>query len=326
LKQYKGINLPGSAVSASPMTARDISDLAVALEAGADFIALSFVRCAGDVRALSRRIKAAGSDAQVIAKIERQAAIDDLPAIVEAADGIMVARGDMGVELGAENVPALQKRIIRACVEARKPVITATQMLESMITNPRPTRAEASDVANAIYDGTSAVMLSAETATGKHPVRAVQIMDRIVRSSENDLFVGFEHTRLRRKLTGETSVALATVRAAAYAALDVGARAIAVFTESGRTATLMAGERTATPVYAFSPHWRTVQRLSLVWGVCAMKVSHFRTSREMTLDGERQLLSRRLLRKGDRLVVVRGSIRESGLTNTMYIRTLGERG
>jgi pyruvate kinase len=324
LKQHKGINLPGSVVSASPLSSKDIGDLACAVRAGVDFVALSFVSKADDVTKLRQRIGALGADTHVIAKIERREAIRALPAIVEAADGIMVARGDMGVELGAENVPGLQKHIIRVCLEARKPVITATQMLESMITNPRPTRAEASDVANAIYDGTSAVMLSAETATGKHPVRAVQIMDRIVRSAEKDLFAGYEYTRQRRRRPpGEASVTLATVRAAAYAALEVEARAIAVFTESGKTAQLMAGERTATHVFAFSPHVRSLQRLALVWGVCALKVSRFRTSHEMTLDGERLLLERRLVQKGERVVVVCGSIRESGLTNMVHIRTLG---
>ncbi|MEZ5965185.1 MAG: pyruvate kinase [Planctomycetota bacterium] len=324
LKQHKGINLPGSVVSASPISAKDVADLRCALAAGVDFIALSFVRTAADVLELRRRIKAAGSDALVVAKVERREAIRNLNAIVQTADAIMVARGDMGVELGAENVPALQKRIIRACVAARKPVITATQMLESMITNPRPTRAEASDVANAIYDGTSAIMLSAETATGKHPVRAVGTMDRIVRSSERDLFATTEFARQRRRRNlGESAVVLATVRAAAYAALDVGASAIAVFTESGRTAVLMAGERAQTPVYAFSPHPRALQRLSLVWGVTALKVSRFRTSHEMTLDGERLLKERKLVRPGARVVVVSGSIRQTGLTSMMHIRTLG---
>ncbi len=324
LKQHKGINLPRSTVRASPISSKDIADLGCALRAGVDFVALSFVREADDVLKLRKRIARLGADTQVIAKIERREAIQNLRAIVEAADGIMVARGDMGVELGAENVPGLQKHIIRVCLECRKPVITATQMLESMITNPRPTRAEASDVANAIYDGTSSVMLSAETATGKHPVRAVQIMDRIVRSAEKDLFVGFEHTRQRRRRPSrEAPVTLATVRAAAYAALDVKARAIAVFTESGNTAVLMAGERTATHVFAFSPHVRTLQRLALVWGVYGIKLSRFRTSHEMTLDGERLLHERGLVQKGERVVVVSGSIRQSGLTSMMHIRTLG---
>ena len=324
LKQHKGINLPKSAVSASPISSKDLSDLDCAVRAGADFVALSFVRSADDVVKLKRRMVAIGSDAAVIAKIERREAIRGLNAIVDAADGVMVARGDMGVELGAENVPALQKHIIRVCLERRKPVITATQMLESMITNPRPTRAEASDVANAIYDGTSAVMLSAETATGKHAVRAVQTMDRIIRSAERDLFAGYEYTRQRRRRSDfESSVALATVRAAAYAAIDADARAIAVFTESGRTAHLMAGERSPKPVFAFSPHVRTLQRLALVWGVTARKVSRTRTSHEMTLDGERVLRDSGLVKDGDRLVVVSGSIRESGLTNIMHIRTMG---
>ncbi len=326
LKQHKGINLPGSAVSASPLAAKDIGDLEVALAAGVDFVALSFVREASEVAGLRKRIKAAGSDAQIVAKIERPEAIKNLEAVVTEADAVMVARGDMGVELGSENVPALQKRIIRMCIAMRKPVITATQMLESMITNPRPTRAEASDVANAIYDGTSAVMLSAETATGKHPVRVTRMMDKIIRSAESDLFATFEYSRQRRRqpAADAESVTLATVRAAAFAATEASARLIAVFTESGRTAQLLSGERAPTPVFAFSPHQRTLQRLSLVWGVTAMKVSRIRTAHEMTLDGERVLLQARRVRRGDRIVVVSGTIREKGLTNVMHIRTLGE--
>jgi pyruvate kinase len=322
LKQHKGVNLPGTEVTATTMSPKDVADLECALAAGADFVALSFVRGPDDVRRLQSRIHARGSDALVIAKIERREAIRQLRGIMRVADGIMIARGDMGVELGSENVPALQKRIIREAIAARKPVITATQMLESMITNPRPTRAEASDVANAIYDGTSAVMLSAETATGKHPVRAVRIMDRIIRSAEEDIFGRYEFARRRRADKSERSVTMATVRAAAYAAIEAGARAIVVLTESGATAQALASERAPTRGFAFSPHPRTLQRLSLVWGITALKVSHIRTSHEMALNAERILLDRGVVKPGDRIVVVSGAIREPGLTNMMSIRTL----
>ncbi|MHC4919792.1 MAG: pyruvate kinase, partial [Planctomycetota bacterium] len=188
LKQHKGINLPGSKVSGDALTKKDLQDLKCALENGADFVALSFVRSARDIRRLRGLVEKQGADAVLIAKIERPEAVKNLDEIVDEADALMIARGDMGVEIGPEAVPAVQKRIIRQAVAARRPVITATQMLESMITNPRPTRAEASDVANAIYDGTSAVMLSAETASGKYPVRAARIMDRIIKQTEKDMF------------------------------------------------------------------------------------------------------------------------------------------
>ena len=234
----------------------------------------------------------------------------------------MVARGDLGVEVGPAAVPAEQKRIIRAAVEARKPVITATQMLETMINHPRPTRAEASDVANAIYDGTSAVMLSAETASGKYPVRVVKTMESIIRTSEKDIYSSWEFVRRRSSNTGSSSVSEATVRSAAYAALEADARCVAVFTESGSTALLMAGERTPTVVVAFTPFQRTVQRLALAWGIQAFRVARARTSHEMTVEGERCIMETGLAKPGDRVVFVSGHIRQKGLTNLMHLRVL----
>jgi pyruvate kinase len=322
LLQHKGLNLPGSAVSMGSVTEKDLDDLDVVVEHGVDYVAQSFVRSADEIERLKSRIKDKGSDALVVAKIERREAVRDLDAILEVADGLMVARGDMGVELGPENVPSVQKRIIRKAIEARKPVITATQMLESMVTNPRPTRAEASDVANAIYDGTSAVMLSAETASGKYPTRAVRIMDRIIRKTETDLFHDWEYSRRRHRRERITSVTEATVRAAAYAALLSESKLLAVFTESGATAQLLSGERTPTRIVAFTPFARTVQRLALTWGVSAVKVSRTRTSHEMTLEGERIMVQSKLAKKGDRVVVVVGSQRRPGIANVMNITTL----
>ena len=320
LKQYKGINLPGSRVSAASLSERDRADLRCALESGADFIAQSFVSSADDVRELREAIDVAGSTALAIAKVERPMAISNLSSIVDVADALMIARGDMGVELGPEAVPALQKRIIRLALEAKKPVITATQMLESMVSSPRPTRAEASDVANAIYDGTSAIMLSAETASGKYPVRAVRIANRIVRRTEQDMFKQWEYRRTRRHSAKVASVTVATVKAAAYAALEVDAALIAVFTESGATAQLVSAEMTPTRVVAFTPFQKTVQRLALTWGISALRVSRTRTSHEMTLEGERMLRERGLARPGDRIVVVFGTSRARGMTNIMNIR------
>jgi pyruvate kinase len=324
LKQHKGINLPGSAVSMSALSEKDLGDLAVALEEGVDYVAISFVRRAEEVVRLKQLIADAGSDARVIAKIERPEAVADLESILAVSDVLMIARGDMGVELGAEVVPGVQKRIIRASIEARKPVITATQMLESMITNPRPTRAEASDVANAIYDGTSAVMLSAETASGKYPVRAVRIMARIIRRTEADMFEEWEFSRRRRRGAKGVTVTQATVRAGAYAALLTDARLIAVFTESGSTAQLLAGERTITHVYAFTPSQRTVQRLALIWGVTAIKLTRVQSVRSMVNEGERLLLAGGVIGPGDHYVVIVGTSRRPGFANIMKIRTVGD--
>ena len=323
LKQYKGINLPGTAVSAETLTEKDLGDLKVALEHNVDFIALSFVRRASDLRLLRKYIDEVNGTAKIISKIERPEAIENLEEIIEESYGVMVARGDMGVELGPEAVPSLQKRIIKLSLAASRPVITATQMLESMITNPRPTRAEASDVANAIYDGTSAVMLSAETASGKYPVRTVEIMSSIIRRTEEEIFNHWRYAPVTQNAGTEiSSVALSTARAGAYAALEAGAKVIAVFTDSGATARHLSGERISTRVWAFTPHDETVQRLALSWGINARKIAKGSTSYEETLEGERILLSEGIVQKGDRLVVVFGATRDPGMTNTMNIRTL----
>jgi pyruvate kinase len=324
LKQFKGINLPGTAVSAETLSEKDLGDLKVSLEHKVDFVALSFVRRAEDLRLLRKYIDAANSTAKMISKIERPEAIENLEEIIEESYAVMVARGDMGVELGPEAVPSLQKRIIKLSLAASRPVITATQMLESMITNPRPTRAEASDVANAIYDGTSAVMLSAETASGKYPVRTVEIMSSIIRRTEEEIFNNAWRYSPMTQHNGSalSNVALATARAGAYAALEAGAKVIAVFTDSGATARHLSGERISTRVWAFTPHDETVQRVALSWGVNARKITKGSTSHEETLEGERILLREGIAQKGDRIVVVFGTTRDPGMTNVMHIRVL----
>jgi pyruvate kinase len=323
LKQFKGINLPGTAVSAETMSEKDIGDLKVALEHNVDFVALSFVRRASDLRLLRKYIDSANSGAKMISKIERPEAIENLEEIIDESYGVMVARGDMGVELGPEAVPSLQKRIIKLSLAASRPVITATQMLESMITNPRPTRAEASDVANAIYDGTSAVMLSAETASGKYPVRTVEIMSSIIRRTEEEIFTHWRYAPITQPTGTEiSSVALSTARAGAYAALEAGAKVIAVFTESGATARHLSGERISTRVWAFTPHDETVQRLALSWGINARKIAKGSSSHEDTLEGEKVLIREGIVQKGDRMVVVFGTTSDTGMTNMMHIRTL----
>jgi len=320
LIQSKGINLPGTKVSASCLSKKDLGDLKVAIEAQVDFVALSFVRDASDVEELRRHVRRHKGDVRIIAKIERPEAVKSLEAILAATDAVMVARGDMGVEMGPEEVPQVQKRIIDMCNHARKPVITATQMLETMISNPRPTRAEASDVANAIYDGTSAVMLSGETASGKYPVRTVKTMEKIVRSAEKHAYVSMGDSR--RRLRAHISPSEATVRAAAFAAYNTGAKLIACYTETGATAHQLAGERPPTHVVGFTPSQRTMQKLSLVWGCIPRKIRPGRTSYALSLDGDRIMREEGLVKAGDRVVQIAGTVRQAGLTNTMSIRIM----
>jgi len=331
LREHRGINLPGAPVGAPSLGRKDLADLAFVLDQGVDFIGLSFVRSAGEVRDLSRRIAKAGSAAQVIAKIERPEAVDRIDEIVEAADGILIARGDMGVELGAEEVPGIQKRLIRLAVAAAKPVITATQMLESMIEHPRPTRAEASDVANAVLDGTSAVMLSAETASGAYPVEAVRTMERIVRRTERDIGLpsretGEPHDAVARRLASRRgsppSIAESITCAAAGAAVEARARVVAVLTEHGRTAHLLARERIPTPVVAFTPSRATWRQLALEWGVTPSRLEHAGSAAALQRAVARALLGHRWAAKGDRVVFVAGRLRVSGATDSVHLRSL----
>ena len=311
----------GSSVSASCLSQKDLDDLGCVLRHQVDFVALSFVRTAQDVLDLKKRVAKARSDAAIIAKIERPEAVRNADSILAAADGLMVARGDMGVELGPEIVPPVQKRLIELANRARKPVITATQMLESMVLNPRPTRAEASDVANAIYDGTTAVMLSAETASGKHPLRSVRTMEMIIRTAERNVYADMGERRRRRGSTAAT-ITSATVRATAYAAYEAKARLIAVYTETGTTARMLSGERPPTHVIAFTPSQRAMQKLALIWGISARKIPPGRTSHDLILAGDRVLRREGLVQPGDRIVQIAGTVRQPGLTNTMSIRQL----
>ncbi|HKC70954.1 MAG TPA: pyruvate kinase, partial [Terriglobales bacterium] len=266
LAEHQGINLPGAVLSVPSLTPKDYKDLEFGLEHGVDVVAVSFIRCAEDVRRVKRLIGERKSDVPVIAKLEKPQAVDDLDNILEAADGVMVARGDLGVEMPPETVPIIQKNVIRRAADFRKPVITATQMLESMIDNPRPTRAEASDVANAVFDGTDAVMLSGETASGRYPVEAVTIMARIVVEAENHVRQS-EPPRRRREHRATFSIAETICESIAHAAADVHMRAIAVFTETGNTARLISKYRPRVPVFAFTPFAEVGNRTNLLWGV-----------------------------------------------------------
>ncbi|MGA9781243.1 MAG: pyruvate kinase [Terracidiphilus sp.] len=269
LGENKGINLPGIPVRVPSLTEKDEADLEFALRNGVDAIAVSFVRTAEDIRLVRNRVSAYGSETWIIAKLEKPQAIEQLDHILQVSDGIMVARGDLGVEVPPERVPAIQKHIIRKAGEYRKPVITATQMLESMIDNPRPTRAEASDVANAVYDGTDAVMLSGESAVGKYPVEAVSMMSRIVEEAERTIKEQTGYTV--RPHESHLSIAETICEATAHAAEDLDLRGIALFTESGSTARLLSKYHPSSPIFALSPVDVTINRLNLLWGTIPIR-------------------------------------------------------
>ena len=321
LGSRKGMNLPGTEISAPAVSRKDMADLETAREAGVDYVGLSFARSVEDVMGLRRRMRRRGWEAGIVAKIERAEAVASLGGILEATDAVMVARGDLGVEMGVAKVPALQKKIIAQSVAARRPVITATQMLESMIENRSPTRAEANDVANAVLDGTSAVMLSAETAIGRHPVEAVRVLRTLVHEAE----VGLPAPILRRAERCEQSVDEAAARAAVAAAESVGARVLVAFTESGSTARLLSAMRPAVAIAGCSRHRETLRRLALVWGVRPLRIPIAEHTGDLYKVGSRAIRKARLAKNGDRVVFVSGRTSVSGATNTVRIHTLGKR-
>lgn len=299
----KGVNLPETQLGLGALTRKDRTDLRFGIENDVDFVALSFVRDASDIKKLRKLLVAARKNIAIVAKIERRSALDNLEGIVRESDGVMVARGDLGVETELESVPLVQKRIIRLCNQMGKPVITATQMLESMVENPTPTRAEVTDVANAILDGTDAIMLSEETAVGEHPVSAVRVMGRVAMKTECTLLLLAQE---RIVAAVETDVPDAIAHAAATIARDVGVRAIVACTMSGGTARLIARYRPCVPILAASPLPATVTRLCLTWGVFPVLVKESARSERAVSAAVEAFASRRLLRKGDRVVVVAG--------------------
>jgi pyruvate kinase len=322
LGEHKGINLPGVALSIPALTTKDRKDLEFGLKHAVDAVALSFVRTAADVTEVKQIVAAHRSDVPVIAKLEKPQAIDHLEAILEVADGVMVARGDLGVEMAPEKVPVIQKHVIRRAAAWRKPVITATQMLESMIENPRPTRAEASDVANAIFDGSDAVMLSAETANGKFPRESVESMSRIIVEAEynvNDL----GQVRRRREHRG-LSVAETICESIAHAAEDLPMGAIAIFTETGNTARMISKYRPRAPIYAFTHIEPVVNRMNLYWGVHPVRCRQARNAEQMVIMAEQDLVRRGVLQPKDVLGVVAGTRQLSGSTNFMRLHTVTE--
>ena len=326
LADHKGVNFPGVKLSAASMTSKDRADVAFGISMGVDFVALSFVRQASDIVVLKRLLRRAQRPPAVIAKIERREAIENLDEILEIADGVMVARGDLGVEYPAERVPILQKRIIDRANKRDRVVITATQMLESMVHAPRPTRAEASDVANAIFDGTDAVMLSAETAVGDYPSRAIQTMARI--AAEADEFAA--GVRAPRRASDGSAHAMASpthalAHTATQASREIRARALVIFTHTGFSARLVSKSRPTAPVFALTPLDSTCRRLTLAWGVSPVRVPKWRTAEGMVEAGMRLLTSKKLLRRGDWAVAMAGTTTRSGGTNLMRIVHIGAR-
>jgi len=319
LGQHKGINLPGLKLRVPALTPKDRMDLAFALKHGANYIAVSFVRRPEDVLLAKQLIRRSGKDTPVIAKLEKPQAIENLDAILRAADAVMVARGDLGVEMSPERVPVVQKMIIARARELRRPVITATQMLESMTENPRPTRAEASDVANAIFDGSDAVMLSAETATGKYPVEAVSMMARIVEEAETSV-TEFPRPAQQEQLKVPGTVA----ELVCHASRELHMKVIAVFTHSGFTARLISRYRPLVPIVAFSPEQETRRRLGLIWGVMPRNIQDVRKIDGLAAVAEKRLLEERLVRKGDVIGIVAGTpMGIRGTTNFMKFHVIG---
>ena len=321
LGEQQGINLPGVALSIPALTDKDRADLEFGLKHDIDIVAISFVRSASDVREVQQLIANHGGDIPVIAKLEKPQALEQLEEIFEAANGVMVARGDLGVEMPPEQVPVIQKHVIRRATEWRKPVIIATQMLESMIENPRPTRAEASDVANAIFDRTDAVMLSAETASGHYPREAVAMMSRIVVEAESNMATYSELRRRRQR--SHVSVPEAICEAIAHAAEDLPMGAIAVFTETGNTARMISKYRPRVGIYAFSQFPAVCNRMNLLWGVHPMpRKRQAKTAEDMVTTAERELLGQGKVNSGDVLGVVAGTQMSSGSTNFMRLHTV----
>jgi pyruvate kinase len=343
LTSNKGVNLPGVKLQIPAMTEKDYGDARLALELGLEYLALSFVRRADDIQvlrdyltqeahtSLERRV---GEDPHhipsIVAKIEKPEALQDLESIVRASDAVMVARGDLGVETAPEVVPLAQKRIIRLCNQLGKPVITATQMLQSMIEHPRPTRAEASDVANAILDGSDAVMLSGETSIGKYPVEAVRMMVRIAERTEGA--DDFPYNQLLDLLSDDNEtfdnralISRAISRATVVIAQEVGARAILTSTESGRTARMVARHRPCVPLVTTTPFASTAGRLQLVWGVIPVAVEAFNTTDQMIQTMVRAVVERDYANVGDNIVLTAGIPFEvHGVTNMLKVHTIRE--
>ena len=321
LRSRKGVNLPNIRTSTPSLTEKDLKDLELGLELDVDLIALSFVRERSDVEELNRRIYQAGKNIGVIAKIEKPEAVRNIDAILKEVDGIMVARGDLGIEMPMEEVPGTQKELIRKGMSASKPVITATQMLESMVDNPRPTRAEASDVANAVLDGSDAVMLSAETAVGDHPVRVVESMNQIIRKAESHWqehrpSLAMRPGRLERSEDVTESVSFTACRLAE----QVGAQAVCCLTNSGATARSIARHRPSMPIYAFTDDERVVGQLGVLWGTAVFHIPFQQDTDQGIARVHSVLRDYQLVEPGEHVVITVGMpLPARGRTNTVHV-------
>ena len=323
MKNHKGVNVPGVRLNMPYMSQQDRDDLLFGAEQGFDYVAASFVRSAADVRELRHVLDKAGSRMRIIAKIENQEGVSNLPEILDAADGIMVARGDMGVEIDFAEIPLIQKNMIARCVACGKPVITATQMLDSMMENPRPTRAEITDVANAIYDGTSAIMLSGETAAGRYPVESVKTMDAIARRTESDI----NHVKRMTQMAGgrnRLSVAAATAHAACTTAQEIGADAILTVSQRGTTARLVSRFHPGTPIIACLLDQQVRRQMALYWGVEPIMMPYASSTDELVDFAVQAAAQAGVVHEGDLVVVTAGvPVGVAGTTNMIRIQQVG---
>ena len=323
LGEHQGINLPGTNVSIPSLTEKDEADLDFGLRNSVDLVALSFVRTAQDVMRARQAIADRGHAIPLVAKLEKPQAIENLDAILEVAQAVMVARGDLGVELAPEKVPLIQKHVIRRALDFRRPLITATQMLESMIENPRPTRAETSDVANAVLDGTDAVMLSGETAVGRYPREAVQMMSRIVVEAESapsqQLLPEPQHAE-------QLSIAETICEAMAHAARDLDLAAIAIYTQTGTTPRMLSKYRPCAPIYAFTSSEAVCNRMNLFWGVTPLRCPAGLSVERMAEFAEAELSRRQALARGEIFGLVAGATETTGATNFLRLITAGQTG
>lgn len=320
LKPHKGINLPGVAVSAPAISTKDFRDIEFAVKEGFDLLALSFVRSPDDVVKAKKLIKNYDSDIPIIAKIEKEEAVNDFDDILRISDGIMIARGDLGVEMASEQVPLIQKRLITACNKVGKPVITATQMLESMISNPRATRAETSDVANAVIDGSDAVMLSGETAVGKYPVKAVETMQSIIDGVERELGKG---RRMADLTLEESNIEDAVTAAACRAAELLKAKAIVAYTQSGSTAMRLSKFRPRTGIIALTPFEAIRRRIAVCWGIRSVKIEEVLDTESMISTAEKIAVKNGFAERGDIIVVTLGTpLSVPGTTNLIKVHKI----
>ncbi len=323
LKSKKGINIPGIKLNLPGITDKDAQDILFGIKHDFDFIAASFVRKASDVLEIREILEKHNSDIQIISKIENQEGVENIDEIIQVSDGIMIARGDLGVEIPAEEVPLVQKLIINKCNEAGKPVITATQMLDSMQRNPRPTRAEASDVANAIIDGTDAIMLSGETAIGKYPIESISTMARIALRTEQSL--NYQEMFSKRSSMQQTTITDAISQAVVNTAIDLRVNAILTPTESGQTARIVSKYRPKALIVALTTHKKVLNKLSLIWGVYPVMGKKVNTTDEMLSSSVTEAIKAKCIRHGDLVVITAGvPIGRSGTTNLMKVHLVGD--